>query len=63
MNTLFWVLLILGLLLILSPLVGLIEATAATLFYVLGALLLVAAIIWAISALSRTTTATMPPTP
>ncbi|HEX2948987.1 MAG TPA: hypothetical protein VHV83_05385 [Armatimonadota bacterium] len=53
MNWLFWVLLIVALLLLFSPMVGLVTAALRVTFWVLGALLLIAAIIWAISTISR----------
>lgn len=55
MNWIFWALLILALVLLILPFAGLVTAALEAAFWILGALLLVAAIIWAISAFSRST--------
>lgn len=59
MNWVFWVLLILALVLLFTPLLGIVTAALRVTFWIIGALLLIAAIIWAVSLLSRTTRTTV----
>lgn len=58
MNWVFWALLIVALLLLFTPLLGIVAAALRATFWIIGALLLVAAVIWAISTLSRGTPTT-----
>jgi len=53
MNWIFWALLIVGLILLFSPFFGIVQATASAVLWLLGGLLVIAAIVWAIVSLSR----------
>ena len=53
MNWIFWALLALGVLLLLAPIFGVLEVAVAATMWLLGGLLLIAAAIWAVVALSR----------
>lgn len=58
MNWIFWVLLIVALLLLVAPLAGVVAAALRATFWIIGAILLIAAIVWAITTLSRGTPST-----
>jgi hypothetical protein len=53
MNWLFWALLILGILLLVLPLLGVLEAALAIAFWLIGGLLLIGAVAWAVIVLAR----------
>ncbi|HEY3378526.1 MAG TPA: hypothetical protein VGL77_13625 [Armatimonadota bacterium] len=55
MNWLFWVLLILGLVFLFAPFAGLVAVAVKATFWLIGALLIIAAIVWAVATLSRPT--------
>ena len=55
MNWLFWLLLILGILLLVAPLFEIIGSLFAIVFWLLGGLLLIGAAIWAVVVLARST--------
>jgi hypothetical protein len=57
MNWVFWALLIVGLVLLISPFLGIVEAAVSTALWVVGGLILLAAIVWAVTTLGRTTAA------
>jgi len=61
MSWVFWILLIVGLLLLISPLLGIVEVALSATLWIIGGLLLIGAIIWAVATLSRGVTRTAPP--
>ncbi len=52
MNRIFWALVIVGLLLLIAPFFGL-PSMAATILWLLGGLLVIGAVVWAVVALAR----------
>ncbi|MHB0939269.1 MAG: hypothetical protein ACYDCO_23505 [Armatimonadota bacterium] len=55
MNWLFWVLLILGIVLLIAPLLGVLDMTVAALLWLAGGVIVIGAVIWAVAVLSRST--------
>lgn len=55
-NWVFWALLVVGLLLLFAPFLGLVRAAVSGIIWLLGALLIIGAIIWAVSTLGRAAT-------
>jgi len=53
MNWIFWTLLVLALVLLFAPLFGMVPAALKATLWIIGALLMVASIIWAISLFTR----------
>ena len=53
MNWVFWTLLVLALVLLFAPLFGIVAPAMKATLWIIGAVLMVAAIIWAISMFSR----------
>jgi|GEM_PF-2098671 len=53
MNWLFWALLMLGILLLVMPLLGILDAVLSVAFWLVGALFLICVTIWAVVALAR----------
>ena len=60
MGWIFWTLVILGILLLIAPLLGLLSAAVAAVLWLLGGVLLIGAVIWALVIISRAPTATPP---
>ncbi len=65
MNWVFWALLIVGLILLFAPFFGIVPAAASAALWLLGGLLVIAAIVWAVVSLSQaapiTASSTLPP--